>query len=107
MRGTPLEINQALTRELLFCGVDKTPLFLYGLISVLIIYVTRFSFPYVLVGPLVFCVFHTLAVWGYKKDPKIMKVLAHHFRYRGFYAPVSFASAKTNQQQKQCSVPAF
>lgn len=106
MRGTPVQINRALCRDMLFMGVDKSPLFLYGLISVLIIYVTRFHFPYALMGPMVFVFFHTIAVWGFKKDPKIMKVLVNHFRYKGFYPPVSFARAKT-PKQKIISIPQF
>ena len=106
MRGTPMQMNRALSREMLFFGVDKTPLFLYGLVCVLIIYVTRFTFPYALMGPAVFVFFHSIAVWGFKKDPKIMKVLASHFRYKGFYPPVSFARAKFNYKQKLSSIPA-
>lgn len=94
MRGTKTPVNRALSRDMLFMGVDKSPLFLYGLISVLIVYVTRFHFPYALMGPFVFCAFHTLAVWGFKKDPKIVKVLVNHFRYQGFYPPVSSARAR-------------
>ena len=105
MRGTTMPVNRALSREMLFWGVNKTPLFLYGLITVLIIYVTRFTFPYALMGPVVFCFFHSIAVWGHKKDPKIMKVLSNHFRYKGFYPPVSFARAKFNYKQKITSIP--
>ncbi|MCX7122674.1 MAG: VirB3 family type IV secretion system protein [Gammaproteobacteria bacterium] len=105
MRGTKMSINRALSREMLFFGVDKAPLCLYGLIAVLMIYVTRFSFPYVLAGPLVFCFFHAIAVWGFKKDPKIVKVLANHFRYKGFYQSVSFARARVSAQ-KITSIPA-
>ena len=106
MRGTKTPVNRALSREMLFFGVDKTPLFLYGLICVLIIYVTRFTFPYALMGPLVFAFFHTIAVWGFKKDSKIMKVLIGHFRYQGFYPPASFARAKISRQ-KWTSIPSI
>ena len=106
MRGTKMTLNRALTREMLFFGVDQAPLFLYGLIAVLMIYVTRFHFPYVLAGPIVFCFFHSIAVWGFKKDPKIVKVLSAHFRYKGFYQPVSFARARVNKQ-KISSIPAL
>ncbi len=106
MRGAPIRINRALSREMLFLGVDKAPLFLYGLISVLIVYVTRFHMPYALVGPAAFVFFHSIAVWGFKKDPKIMKVMLNHFRYKGFYPPVSFARAKP-YTQKTISIPQF
>ena len=106
MRGSTITVNRALSRDMLFMGVDKGPLFLYGLIGVLIIYVTRFHFPYALMGPIVFSLFHALALWGFKKDPKIVKVLAQHFRYKGFYQPVTFARAKI-KYFKITSVPSI
>lgn len=106
MRGTPIKLCRALTREMLFCGVDKSILFLYGTFSMLIIYATRFQFPYAFLGPAVFFFFHSIAVWGHKKDAQMTKVLMSHLRYRGFYPPVSFARAKP-MTQKINSIPHF
>lgn len=93
MRGTPIQVNKALTKPILYFGVDKAPLCLYGVIAVTIIYATRFNFPWSLLGVVVFLAFHALTVWGHKKDPKIFWVVLRHFRYKGYYTARSFVHA--------------
>ena len=87
VRGTPIEVNRALLRPVLFCGAERKSSIIYGTLSLVVGTASNFKSPGIYIAPVLFLVCHLFFVWLAKKDPQMIALYMRHIKYTQLFYP--------------------
>ncbi|HBM17419.1 MAG TPA: hypothetical protein DD381_13915 [Lentisphaeria bacterium] len=94
VRGTPIEVNRALLRPILFCGAERKSTIIYGTVSLVIGAASNFKSPGVYIAPILFVVCHLFFVWLAKKDAQMIALYLRHIKQNQLFYPAKGGASR-------------